>query len=231
MKILFTIFIIIFIWLANNAAAQNFLEVKYSINDIKKQRDHFKNEKVKSVTVKTDYGEDVYSIDSEGKIINMKEKSTDLTNVEYIYDLKGNLITVEYRLAPDELEYDKNGNVVKLSGEENTRYYYFDSQNKLIKEKAESDFESCSFDNIDYKDLLIVEKIYPCCEGNYAMRYVYEYSNSEQLLKILNYTKNCSSGIEELNNTEEYFYDDNSKLPYKMIKNNQEINFAYEYYE
>lgn len=231
MKILFTIFIIIFIWLVNNATAQNFLEVKYSINDIKKQRDHFKNEKVKSVTVKTDYGEDVFSIDSEGKIINMKEKSSNLINVEYIYDLKGNLIKVEYRLAPDEFEYDINGNVIKLSGEENTRYYYYDSQNKLVKEKVESDIESCSFDNIVYKELLIVEKIYPCCEGNYAMIYVYEYSDSEQLLKLLSYTKNCSLGIEDLSTAEEYFYSGKSKLPYKMIKNNQEINFTYEYYE
>lgn len=215
----------------NYLCAQDFLEVKYSINDINKQRDNFKGEKIKSVTVNTVYGEDEYIIDTEGKILNMKEKSSNLTNVEYIYDLKGNLITVEYRLAPDELDYDINGNVIKLSGEENTRYHYFDSQNKLNNEKVESDFESCSFDKIVYKDLLILEKTYPCCEGNYAMRYVYEYSDSEKLLKILNYTKNCSSGLEELTKTEEYFYKDNSKLPFKMIKDNQEINFTYEYYE
>lgn len=205
--------------------------MKYSINDITKQRKNFKNEKIKSVTIKAPLEENEYEIDSGGKIISMKDKSSDIVDVAYIYDAKENLITVNYRLAPVEYVYDTFGNVIKIVGEENTRYYYFDSQNKLIKEKAESDFESCSFDNIVYKDLLTVEKIYPCREGNYAMRYVYEYSNSEQLLKILNYTKNCSTGIEELNNTEEYFYNDTSKLPFKMIKDNQVINFTYEYYE
>ncbi|MBK9334137.1 MAG: hypothetical protein IPM96_17445 [Ignavibacteria bacterium] len=90
--------------------------------------------------------------------------------------------------------------------------------------------EVCPFDKINYSEFLIIEKTYPCCEGNYAMRYAYEYSDAEQLLKIINYTKNCSTGIEELNNMEEYFYNGTSKLPYKMIKDSQEITFTYEYY-
>jgi len=227
--VLFLLLVVLFS--QKNAISQDFLEVKYSINDIIRQRENFKNEKINFITAKTPFGESEYEIYPDGNIINMKDKTSGVIDVSYIYDAKGNLVTVNYRLAPDELEYDKNGNVIKLSGEESTSYYYYDSQNKLINEKAESDFESCSFDKIVYKDLLILEKTYPYCEGNYAMRYVYEYSDSEKLLKILNYTKNCSSGLEELTKTEEYFYKDNSKLPFKMIKDNQEINFTYEYYK
>lgn len=234
-KSLYALFIILVVYI-NHTNAQDFLEIKYSINDITRQREKFKNEKIKSVAVKTSYGENVYYIDVEGKIITIREKATDIINVSYSYDSKGNLVTVEYRLAPNSYEYDSKGNVIRKSGEENTYFFSYDSDNRLVKENVESNLESCPFEKTVYDGNLLIEKIYPCCEGFRIYRHVYEYSDSGNLLRISTYSKNCKPLVNDINNneeltqTEEYFYNDKSNLPYKMTKDSEEINFSYEYY-
>ena len=223
-------------FLSKPLSAQNFLKVKYSINDIKKQRENFKNEKVKYLTVQNSYGSSIYEIDSQGKILSFRDKSKSEIDAGFNYDLKGNLVSIDYRLAPDEYEYDGNGNVMKKFGEESTENYFYDLQNKLVKEEVESESESYATEKLVYDELLLIEKVYPCSMGNYAFRYVYEYLNSGKLHKVFQYSKNCSSGIEEIVDEEEYFYYEDSNLPYKMKswregQNVSEINFEYEYYE
>lgn len=224
---------LLFLIFSNRIKAQDFLQTKYSINDIKKQRENFKNEKVRSIIVKDGYSEKIYEVNTEGKILFEKGNS-DSDNpytIIYNYDNNGNLINFTGPFAHEFYEYDKKGNVIEVSLDLYTHDFVYDGENRLIKMNSESEEgEVCPFDKINYSEFLIIEKTYPCCEGNYAMRYVYEHSDAEQLLKIINYTKNCSTGMEEINNTEEYFYSDTSKLPYKMIKESQEINFTYEYY-
>jgi len=231
MKISILSLMVIVVFLSKPVSAQDFLEVKYSVNDIKKQRDNFMNEKVKSLTVQNSYGSSIYEIDSHGKILSFRDKSKSEIDAGFNYDLKGNLISIDYRLASDEYEYDGSGNVIRKFGEESTENYYYDFQNKLAKEEVESDFESYSIEKMVYDELLLIEKVYPCSKGNYAFRYVYEYLNSGQLHKVFQFLKNCSSGVEETQNAEEYFYYEDSDLPYKMIKNSEETIFIYEYFE
>jgi len=228
-KLTISIFLFVLTCITFEIKAQDFLEVKFSINDITKQRDNFKNEKVKSVSLKYVTSEKVYEIDNEGKIISESTKGDYPVTILYLYD-NHNLIGFA-SIDHETFFYDKNGNISSSNNEDIEYKYFYDSQNRLIKQEIESDFESCPFEKIIYEDDSIKEKIYPCCEGNYAFRYVYEYLKSGQLNKVFQFIKNCSSGIEETQNAEEYFYYEDSNLPYKMIKNSEETVFIYEYYE
>jgi len=209
--------------------SQDFLEVKFSINDIIMQREDFKNEKVKSVSVSDKNNGKIFEIDNEGRIISESTKGDYPVTIIYKYD-NNNLIGF-VSIAHETFIYDKNGNISSSNDEDSEYKYFYDSKNRIIKQEVESNYESCPFDKIIYKDDLMIEKIYPCCEGNYAFRYVYEYLNSGQLHKVFQFLKNCSSGVEETQNAEEYFYYEDSDLPYKMIKNSEETIFIYEYFE
>jgi len=233
-KLTISIFILVLTCFTFEIKAQDFLEVKFSINDITKQKDNFKNGKIKSVSVSDKNNEKIFEIDNEGKIISESTKGDYPVIILYKYD-NNNLIGF-VSIAHETFIYDKNGNVSSSNDDDAEYKYFYDSINRLIKQEVESNYESCPFEKIIYEDDLMIEKKYPCCEGNYAFRYVYEYLNSGKLHKVFQYSKNCSSGIEEIVDEEEYFYYEDSNLPYKMKswregQNVSEINFEYEYYE
>ena len=67
-------------------------------------------------------------------------------------------------------------------------------------------------------------------------RTLFEYSEEGNLIKINTYISRCDSDEEVISTFEEYFYNTNSNLPYKMKswregQNVSEINFEYEYYD
>ena len=107
MKILILSLILLSPVLAKQLSAQDFLEIKYSVNDIKKQRDNFKNEKVKSVK----FDNTIIEIDRAGKLINLN------TIREYEYYQRYNYTDenlTSYN-APADMDtyfrYDARGNV------------------------------------------------------------------------------------------------------------------------
>lgn len=214
----------------HNCFPQDFLETKFSINDIKTQRENFAREKIKSVTVKTKHSEKVFDIDSEGKIISENGKGDNPFTLTYNYQGQ-NLIGFTGPFAHSSFEYDKKGNVKILNEEQVSYKYFYDSQNRIVKQDVEADFETCPFDKTIYNGLFMTEKIYPCCEGNYAMRVVYEYSDKNNISKIISYSKNCTNKSEYISDIQEYFYEGDSVFPVKIMENDtEETTLSYEYY-
>lgn len=211
---------------------QDFLEVKYSINDIMTQRENFKNEKVRAVTVKNIYIEKIYKVDREGKLLSEEGKGDNPYTKMYNYDMHNNLVNSSGTTFDEFYEYDEKGNVVKYTDGEIVYKYSYDADNRLITENGdESMIEYCAFEKIYYVGSLVKEIVYPCCEGNYSRTITYDYSQNEQLLMVISYLKNCNDGTETDRQVEQYFYKENSSLPYKMDNGDYETNFIYEYFD
>lgn len=240
-KILLLLFFNVYVL---NCFSQDFLEVKFSINDIKLQRDNFVKEKIKSVTVKDIYSEEMYLIDVDGKIISKTYKGEYPHTVRYNYH-NDNLVgysNIDYNIY----QYDRNGNIqsdydeggpVEGGWEEGDKFeYFYDAENRLERKKDKTDLGNCVFEKINYVGILMREIIFPCCGSNDAKRTVYDYSNNDCLTTITEYSKNCSSNLQKevVYSTEQYFYEGNSKLPIKIIYKSEngtkETVLSYEYY-
>ena len=233
MKILILSLILLSPVLAKQLSAQDFLEIKYSVNDIKKQRDNFKNEKVKSIK----FENTIIEIDRAGKLINQN------TIREYEYYQRYNYTDenlTSYN-APADMDtyfrYDARGNVIEEADAAYTRIFYYDENDCRIREEIiTEEGEVCPFENIIYDGNNIIEIVgFSCCMG-FHDRTLFEYSEKGDLKKINTYTSRCDSNEEVISAFEEYFYNANSNLPYKMKswregQNVSEINFEYEYYE
>ena len=228
--------IVVSLFLATSYSfSQDFLEVKYSVNDIKKQRENFVKEKIKSVTVNNT---SKYEIDKEGKIVKMI--SEEFGHFEKIYNYSNNnLISISAPADMDiEFKYDINGNIIEASDMAATGTYYYDINNRLIKTQIFMEGEegegNCGPERISYKDNLVTEELYPCCMG-FLDRIVYEYFESSKIAKVTKYTKNCSSNMETVLGVEIYHYENDSMFPYKISSmfNNQssERLIKYEYYD
>ena len=130
-------FILIF---TQHLAAQDFLQIKYSINDITKQRETFKNEKIKSVSIKDNYSEKVFEIDIEGKVISETGTGDNSYSIIFNYDLNNNLTNFICPLAHQIFEHDNQGNVVKSFDEGYSNEFFYDRGTE-INEKYSSFFE------------------------------------------------------------------------------------------
>jgi len=232
-KLTFFYFVIVFTGITVKLKSQDFLEVKYSINDIKKQRENFKNEKVKSIK----FDNTIVEIDQSGKFIQQN------TNGEFEYYKTYNYTNdnlTSYN-APADMDtyfkYDSNGNVVEAADAGIIMIFYYDENNCRIREEIISEEgEDCPFENINYHGNKIIEIVgFSCCMG-FHDRTLFEYSEEGNLIKINTYISRCDSDEEVISTFEEYFYNTNSNLPYKMKswregQNVSEINFEYEYYD
>lgn len=152
----FFIYAIILLSFGCDIKAQNFLEVKYSINDIKKQRENFKNEKIKSISFKNSSREIKLELDSNGKFIEEIEVNGNFYK-RFNYSLD-NLIS--YNATADMNTYynfDLNGNVVREYDDVCcSNSFSYDSKNRLVSMDSESEEgEVCPFEKIIYEDLLI----------------------------------------------------------------------------
>ena len=109
--------------------SQDFLEEKYSVNNIKKQRENFVKEKIKSVTVNNT---SKYDIDKEGKIVKMK--SEEFGHFEKIYNYSNNnLISITAPADMDtDFKYDTNGNIVSALDAATSGTYFYDINNRFI---------------------------------------------------------------------------------------------------
>ena len=218
-----------------------FLEMKYSKNDIKRQRENFKKEKIKSVSFKKDsilYG---YTFDTKGRF---KRESMDDSGWEYKYE--GDKLKTRYGSMEIDLDfsYDERGNIIEvcLCDAGSYSFYYFDSENKLIKtyhkyfDGIKWTTSKCYSSKIKYKNNRISSIMFLCCErkkgseDNYEMYVKYNYSKDGKLIKCNYYLLSCSDNERELFSFQEYFYKENSNFPYMMIQDSVEINFTYDYY-
>ena len=233
MKISILSLMVIVVFLSKPVSAQDFLEVKYSVNDINKQRDNFKNEKVKSIK----FDNTIVEIDPSGKFIQQN------TNGEFeyykTYNYSNDNLT-SYN-APADMDtyfkYDARGNVIEEADAGYTRMFFYDENDCRIREEILSEEgEDCPFENIIYDGNKIIEIVgFSCCMGIHE-RTLFEYSEIGNLIKINTYTSRCDSDEEVISAFEEYFYNTVSHLPYKMKswregQNVSEINFEYEYYD
>ncbi|MBS1518023.1 MAG: hypothetical protein JSS91_08040 [Bacteroidetes bacterium] len=233
MKITILYLIVLVAFFSKPLSAQDFLEVKYSIDEIKKQRENFKNEKVKSIK----FDNTIVEIDQSGKFIQQN------TNGEFeyykIYNYTNDNLT-SYN-APADMDtyfkYDSNGNVIEAADAGITMIFYYDENNCRIREEIISEEgEDCPFENIIYDGNKIIEIVgFSCCMG-FHDRTIFEYSEKGNIININTYTSRCDSDEEVISAFEEYFYNANSNLPYKMKswregQDVSEINFEYEYYE
>lgn len=222
----------------NGAYSQDFLETKYSINDINLQREKFRSQKIKAVII---YGSR-YNIDQDGKITECVSEEDNQYYLKYSYK-KNNLISKTSSGGNETFKYDANGNVIYSFNGANSSTYFYDSNNKLLKVITEMESEegegTCGPDNVKYNGYHIIEEVYPCCMG-FNERTTYEYSENNTLLKKTHYENNCDVENEIVRNSEDYFYSRNSIFPSKIIttwwndgSQKYEVNdtiISYEYY-
>ena len=235
-KLTISIFILVLTCFTFEIKAQDFLEVKYSLNDINKQRENFKKEKVKSVTFTINNSEKIYKIDKDGKFISENGNSDSPYEIIYEYS-ENNLTGFIGPFAHELFKYDIYGNVIEVSNEGFTNIFNYDDNFRRIHEEILSEEgEDCPFENIIYDGNKIIEIVgFSCCMG-FHDRTLFEYSEVGNLIKINTYTSRCDSDEEVVSAFEEYFYNTNSNLPYKMKSWREgqkvsEINFEYEYYD
>lgn len=231
MKI-FLVILFSFLWMLN-CYSQNFLEVKFSLNDINRQRENFVKEKVKSVTVKDKYSEKVYTVDTEGKIISESGKGESPYVITYNYE-NGNLVSFNGPFEHAFFEYDSNGNV-KISNSDEVIYkYYYDKQNRITKEETDAEIETCPANKYKYDGTLVVQINYPCCEGNIAQRCDLKYDAIKRLTSVYWDEINCSNKKESPFLSEEYYYNADSLFPFKLERltrgETEVLLFSYEYY-
>lgn len=228
-----TLLLLLFFIFAHNCFSQDFLEVKFSINDIKLQRENFVKEKIKSVTVKDKYSERVFAIDEQGKILSETGKGDNPYLITYSYKNE-NLTGFSGPFEHSTFEYDKNGNVKKSDSDEIIYYYYYNSQNNLIKEDATAEIEVCPANKFKYDGNLKTIIEYPCCEGNIAQRCSFKYDSQNKLINVIWDEITCSDKKVHPVSSDEYFYNDNTVLPNKLIRlmrgETEEIFFTYENY-
>ncbi|MFZ1322140.1 MAG: hypothetical protein WAT71_11350 [Ignavibacteria bacterium] len=139
MKIIFLFFMCYILIFTQHLAAQDFLQIKYSINDITKQRETFKNEKIKSVSIKDNYSEKVFEIDIEGKVISETGTGDNSYSIIFNYNLNNNLTNFICPFAHQIFEHDNQLNVVK-SLDEGYSNEFFHDRGTEINEKYSSFF-------------------------------------------------------------------------------------------
>ena len=214
--------------------SQDFLEVKYSINDITTQRNNFRQEKIKAVIMKIDLDEIIYKIDEDGKILKKVKYSDPLMEVIYNYENLNLVTTYSPATGERNFKYDLNGNVTNSIDASTSKTHFFDSKNRLLRFESEMESEegegTVGADTINYTENLVIEEIFPVSIGFYD-RTTYEYSESNQLISKKIFSRHSTSDKEDLISNEKYLYIDNSILPFKMIIDNQEIIFVYEYHK
>ncbi|MBK9334140.1 MAG: hypothetical protein IPM96_17460 [Ignavibacteria bacterium] len=173
-----------------------FLEMKYSKNDIKRQRENFKKGKIKSVSFKKDSILYKYTFDTKGRFLR---ESEDDCGWEYKYD--GDKVKTRYGCAEIDLDfsYDEKGNIIEVCLCDGGFYsfYNFDSENRLIKTYHKhfdgikwTTSNKCHSSKIKYKNNRISSILFACCErkngseDNYEVYVKYNYSEDDKLIKL-----------------------------------------------
>lgn len=235
--------IIVYIVFLNTLFAQDFLEVKFSINDIQHQRNLFSENKIKKIIANNNYSQDEFSVSEEGKIISKNYIYENLPHI-YTYFYEGsNLIEIkdlQNSKITDNYLYDIKRNVEKSMWSGVVNSYSYDGNNNLLNVLVVESVDACDYPMVGdtktmyYKDGKLTEIRWNCYEDTYSMsRFIYD--GDGRISKILQISAKCSNNSESVSSTSQYTYTGKMQLPDQILneypEGNDAINFKYEYYE
>lgn len=238
MKSKFTKILLLFIFLTGIP------EVNYSQShkDIEKERELFKNNKVKSrISLNQD---EIIEYDSEGRINTLTTINDDnKVQWKYYYDKLGKLIKkVNLNQHTSTIyKYDSKENIIEERNQEEYTIYKYDDNNNIIESIINYEDEEGGIITVNYKyeQDLIVEKKSSCDMGfEYIESFTYD-SNGNLISKTLS-EQHCDMNDLVLIESTSYDYYENGLLS-KIIttqyfpnapisSSNYEINYTYEFY-
>lgn len=241
---IFAICIVSFLVCCCNGYSQIYdFEIKYSKKDIDKQRELFKNAKVKFAIIGEGEAEKI-SFDKDGKILIRESFSTDSEEYEffkdtYFYNKMGQMIKVNCESGDGDeynLTYDDNGNVKKFTYMyRSTENYQYDVNNNV----SQIDFESvtrsvCPSIILKYDESnRLIERNEPCCDGS-IKNTTYSYDENGNVDEIISNYSDCNLKSKSFRKTK--FSYNTHGLPTRVVYNSSDgstkiENIKYEYYK
>lgn len=240
----FTICTFVFLLYFTNGYSQVYhFGIKYSKKDVDKQRELFKNAKVKLAIIGEGEAEKI-SFDKDGKILIRESFSTDNEEYEffkesYFYNQNSQLIKVNCESGDGDeynLEYEDNGNVKKFTYMYRpTEIYQYDVNNNVSQIDFESTTRSvCPSIVLKYDDNnRLIERIEPCCDGS-LKNSTYTYDESGNVVEVISNYSDCN--LKNKSFQKRKFSYNSQGLPISVEYNSSDgstriENIAYEYYK